>query len=191
MASLEGTQTEKNLMLSFAGESQAHNRYNYFASVAKKEGFEQISAVFADTADNEKEHAKVFFKYLEGGECEITGAFPAGVIGDTLTNLKAAAAGELMEWGTLYPDFARIAKEEGFTEIANSFLQIAEAEKEHEKRFNTLAERVEKDEVFKRCEAIRWRCRNCGRVMSGAEAPELCPACKHPQAHFEPLAENY
>jgi rubrerythrin len=191
MASLKGTQTEKNLMASFAGESQARNRYTYFASVAKKEGFEQISAIFADTADNEKEHAKVFFKYLEGGECEITASYPAGVIGDTLANLKASAAGELMEWGTLYPDFARIAKEEGFPEVATSFTQIAEAEKEHERRYNILAARVENGEVFKRCESIRWRCRNCGRVMETAAAPELCPACKHPQAHFEPLAENY
>lgn len=191
MASLKGTQTEKNLMAAFAGESQARNRYTYFASVAKKEGFEQISAIFADTADNEKEHAKVFFKHLEGGECEITASYPAGVIGDTLSNLKASAAGELMEWGTLYPDFARIAKEEGFPEVATSFTQIAEAEKEHERRYNILAARVENGEVFKRCESIKWRCRNCGRVMETASAPELCPACKHPQAHFEPLAENY
>lgn len=191
MASLKGTQTEKNLMASFAGESQARNRYTYFSSVARNEGFEQIAAIFADTADNEKEHAKVFFKYLEGGDCEITASYPAGVIGDTLTNLKAAAAGELMEWGTLYPDFARIAKEEGFPEIATSFAQIAEAEKEHERRYNILAARVENGEVFKRCESIKWRCRNCGRVMETASAPELCPACKHPQAHFEPMAENY
>ena len=191
MASLKGTQTEKNLLAAFAGESQARNRYTYFASVAKKEGFEQISAIFTETADNEKEHAKVFFKYLEGGEVEITAAYPAGVIGDTLANLKAAAAGEKLEWGTLYPEFARVAKEEGFTDIYNSFTQIAAVESEHEHRYNVLAERVAKGEVFSRDEPIKWRCRNCGRVMESKTAPKICPACQHPQAHYEPFVENY
>ncbi|MHB8994268.1 MAG: rubrerythrin [Armatimonadota bacterium] len=191
MASLKGSKTEQNLLKAFAGESQARNRYSYFASVAKKEGFEQISAIFIETADNEKEHAKVFFKYLEGGEVEITASYPAGVIGDTLANLKAAAAGEKMEWGTLYPDFANTAKEEGFTDVYNSFTQIAAVESEHEARYNILADRVAKGEVFSRQTPIKWRCRNCGRVMESANAPKLCPACQHPQAHFEPFVENY
>ena len=191
MASLKGSQTEKNLLASFAGESQARNRYTYFASVAKKEGFEQISAIFGDTADNEKEHAKVFFKYLEGGMAEITALYPAGVIGDTLANLKAAAEGEKAEWGSIYPDFAKVAKEEGFTEVYNSFSQIAQVEKEHEARYNLLAERVAAGQVFARPEPIKWHCRNCGRVIGAKEAPEICPACKHPQAYFEPFAENY
>ncbi|MCE5238175.1 rubrerythrin family protein [bacterium] len=191
MASLKGSQTEKNLLASFAGESQARNRYTYFASVARKEGYEQIAFLFEDTANNEKEHAKVFFKYLEGGDVEITAAYPAGAIGDTLANLKAAAAGEKMEWGTIYPEAARVAKEEGFTDIASSFTQIAAVEAEHEARYNILAERVEKGGVFSRPEPIKWRCRNCGRVMEGKEAPQLCPACKHPQAHYEPFCPNY
>jgi rubrerythrin len=191
MASLKGSQTEKNLLAAFAGESQARNRYTYAASVAKKEGFEQICAIFEDTANNEREHAKVFFKHLEGGEVEITAAYPAGVIGDTLANLRAAAAGEKAEWGSIYPEFARIAKEEGFTDVYNSFTQIGAVEAEHEARYNTLAERVEKGEVFVRAEPIRWRCRNCGRVMEGQNAPKLCPACQHPQAHFEPFGPNY
>lgn len=191
MAGIKGTRTEKNLMASFAGESQARMRYTYFASAAKKEGYEQISAIFTETADNEKEHAKIFFKYLEGGEVEITATFPAGVIGDTLANLKAAAAGEKEEWGTLYPNFADIADEEGFGDIAYSFREIAEVEEYHERRYNILADRVAKGEVFKRTQSIKWKCRNCGYVHDGPEAPEECPACKHPQAHYEPWAENY
>lgn len=191
MASLKGSQTEKNLLAAFAGESQARNRYTYAASVAKKEGFEQISAIFADTAENEKEHAKLFFKYLEGGEVEITASYPAGIIDNTLGNLQAAAAGEKAEWGTIYPDFAKTAKEEGFTEVASSFTQVAAVEAEHEARYNTLAERVAQGMVFSRPEPIKWRCRNCGRVMESAKAPDLCPACKHPQAYFEPFCPNY
>lgn len=191
MAGIKGTRTEKNLLASFAGESQARMRYNYFASAAKKEGYEQISAIFTETADNEKEHAKIFFKYLEGGEVEITASFPAGVIGDTLENLKAAAAGEKHEWGTLYPDFADVADEEGFGDVAYSFREIAEVEEYHERRYNILIERVANGEVFKREQSIKWKCRNCGYVHDGLEAPEECPACKHPQAYYEPWAENY
>ncbi len=191
MASLKGSQTEKNVLAAFAGESQARNRYTYAASVARDEGFMQISEIFLETADNEKEHAKVFFKYLEGGEVEITAGYPAGVIGDTLANLRAAAAGEKAEWSTLYPTFAQTAKDEGFTAIYSSFSQIAEVESAHERRYNILAARVEAGEVFKRAAAIKWKCRNCGRVMEGVEAPKMCPACQHPQAFYEPFAENY
>ncbi len=191
MPELKGTRTEKNLLAAFAGESQARNRYTFFASVAREEGYEQIAAIFEDTANNEREHAKVFFKYLQGGDVEITAAYPAGVIGDTLTNLRAAAAGEKMEWGTIYPKFVNIAREEGFPEIANSFSQVAAVEVEHERRYNILAARLEKGEVFKRGEPIKWRCRNCGRVLESAEAPKICPACSHPQAFFEPFVENY
>ena len=191
MASLKGSQTEKNLLASFAGESQARNRYTYFASVARKEGYEQISAIFSETAHNEKEHAEVFFKYLEGGDVEITAEYPAGVIGDTLANLQAAAAGEKLEWGTLYPEFAQTAGDEGFADIAEAWTEIAEVEESHERRYNILADRVAKGEVFKRSEPIKWKCRNCGYVHEGAEAPEVCPACQHPQAYYEPWAENY
>ena len=191
MASLKGSKTEQNLLKAFAGESQARNRYTYAASVAKKEGFEQISAIFADTADNEREHAKVYFKHLEGGDLEITATYPAGVINDTLGNLKAAAAGEKAEWGTIYPEFAAIAKEEGFTDVYNSFTQIAAVEAEHEARYNILADRVANGQVFARPTPIKWRCRNCGRVMEAANAPELCPACKHPKAYYEPFGNNY
>ena len=191
MASLRGSDTEKNLLAAFAGESQARNRYTYFASVARKEGYEQISGVFTETADNEKEHAEVFFKYLEGGDVEITAEYPAGVIGDTLANLQAAAAGEKLEWGALYPDFAQTAREEGFADIAESWTQIAEVEEYHERRYNILADRVAKGEVFKRDEPIKWKCRNCGYVHEGTEAPVVCPACKHPQAYYEPWEENY
>jgi rubrerythrin len=191
MASLKGSQTEKNLLASFAGESQARNRYTFFASVARKEGYEQISAIFAETADNEKEHAEMFFKYLEGGDVEITATYPAGVIGDTEANLRAAAAGEKEEWGTLYPDFAATAEEEGFAEIAESFTEIGEVEEYHERRYNILADRVANGEVFKRDEPIKWKCRNCGYVHDGTEAPELCPACQHVRAYYEPWAENY
>ncbi len=191
MASLKGSQTEKNLLAAFAGESQARNRYTYFASAARKEGYEQISAIFSETADNEKEHAEVFFKYLEGGDVEITAEYPAGVIGDTLANLKAAAAGEKEEWGTLYPEFAQIASDEGFADIAESWTEIAEVEEYHERRYNLLADRVARGEVFKRSEPIKWKCRNCGYVHEGTEAPQLCPACQHAQAYYEPWAENY
>lgn len=191
MAGIKGTETEKNLLAAFAGESQARMRYDYFASVAKKEGYEQISAIFAETADNEREHAKVFFKYLEGGEVEITASYPAGIIGDTLSNLKAAAAGEKLEWGTLYPDFAKTADEEGFGDVAYSLREIAEVEEYHERRYNLLIERMENGEVFKRDQSIKWKCRNCGYVHDGLAAPEECPACKHPQAFYEPWAENY
>ena len=192
MKSLKGTKTEKNVLLSFAGESQARNRYTYFASQAKKEGYEQISAIFLDTADNEKEHAKVFFKLLEGGEpLEITGAFPPGIIGDTLANLKAAADGEMFENTKLYPGFAGTAESEGFSEIANIFRRISSVEKGHEKRYRLLLKNVEGGLVFKRGEKVFWRCRNCGYIHEGTEAPEECPACQHPRAYFELLGENY
>lgn len=191
MASLKGTRTEQNLLKSFAGESQARMRYNYFASVAKKEGYEQIAAIFNETADQEKEHAKKFFKYLEGGMVEITASYPAGVIGDTYQNLVAAAAGENEEWTELYPEFAKIADEEGFPEIAQTFRAIALVEEQHEIRYRTLFTRIENGEVFLRKTEITWQCRNCGFVVTSKEAPELCPACKHPQAYFEPMKTNY
>ncbi|MBU1344952.1 MAG: rubrerythrin family protein [Proteobacteria bacterium] len=191
MASVKGTQTEKNLLKAFAGESQARNRYTYFASAAKKEGFIQISDIFAETADQEKEHAKRFFKFLEGGEVEIMAAFPAGVIGSTLENLKAAAAGEEFEWTKLYPDFAAAAREEGFDAIAMVFEMISVAEKQHGKRYADLAVNIENGTVFKKSSPAKWRCRNCGYVHEGQEAIEMCPACAHPKAHFELLAENW
>ncbi|MFA6895495.1 MAG: rubrerythrin family protein [Bacteroidales bacterium] len=191
MGKLKGTKTEKNLLQSFAGESQARNRYTYFASVAKKEGYEQISAVFTETAEQEKEHAKKFFKYLEGGVVEITASFPAGVIGTTTENLKAAAAGEKEEWTELYPKFAKIAEEEGFKEIANTFRQISVAESEHEARYSKLINRIVAGKVFEREEAILWQCRNCGFVFKGKKAPEKCPACDHAQAYFEEKRTNY
>ncbi len=189
--SIKGTRTEQNLLKAFAGESQARMRYNYFASVAKKEGFEQISAIFMETADNEKEHAKVFFKYLEGGPTEITATYPAGVIGTTAENLLAAAEGELEEWDVLYPDFADVAEAEGFPEVAASFREIAKVEAQHEKRYRKLLENVNGYKVFKKDGVVLWKCRNCGYVYEGAEAPEECPACKHPQAYYEILCENY
>lgn len=189
--SLKGTKTEKNLLAAFAGESQARNRYTYFASKAKKEGFEQISAIFLETADNEKEHAKVFFKYLEGGDVEITASYPAGVIGDTKMNLEEAAAGENMEWTTLYADFARVAKEEGFNDVAASFEQIAKVEKFHEARYRKFINNIANNEVFKKKAPVKWHCRNCGYVFEGPEPPKECPACKHPQSYYEVLAENY
>ncbi len=189
--SLKGTKTEKNLLAAFAGESQARNRYTYFASAARKEGFEQISAIFLETADNEKEHAKIFFEYLQGGDVAITAAYPAGMIKDTKSNLQAAAAGENMEWTKIYADFAKIAKKEGFLEIANSFKQISEVEQFHEKRYRALIKNVAAKEVFTKKKAIKWHCRNCGYVFEGKSAPKLCPACKHPQSFYEPLAENY
>lgn len=191
MKSLKGTQTEKNLLASFAGESQARNRYTYFASQAKKEEFEQISAIFLDTAENEKEHAKIFFKYLQGGMVEISAMYPAGVIGTTAENLKEAADGEKMEWGTLYPKFADVAEKEGFKDVALSFRNIAKAEAQHEKRYRKLLENVQKKQVFKKDRPVKWRCRNCGYVHEGPEAPEKCPACQHPQSYYELLAENY
>jgi rubrerythrin len=191
MAALKGSETEKNLLKAFAGESQARNRYAYFSSQAKKEGYEQISWLFADTADNEKEHAKRFFTFLQGGDLEIGATFPAGVIGTTAENLKAAAAGEHLEWGTLYPDFAEVAEKEDFPEIAKVFRMIAIAETGHEKRYLTLLENIEKNRVFKRDAPTKWRCRNCGYVHEGLEAPTECPACAHPQTYYELLAENY
>ncbi|MBN1691364.1 MAG: rubrerythrin family protein [Dehalococcoidia bacterium] len=189
--SLKGTRTEQNLLKAFAGESQARMRYNYFASQARKEGFVQIASIFEETAGNEKEHAKVFFKYLEGGDVEITAAYPAGMVKDTKDNLEAAADGEKMEWTTLYSDFAAIAREEGFTDVANSFDQIARVEKFHESRYRKLAANIEKGEVFKRKEKVVWHCANCGYIHEGTEAPTVCPACKHPQSYYELLVENY
>ncbi len=191
MASLKGTHTEKNILTAFAGESQARNRYTYFASKAKKEGYVQISAIFAETADQEKEHAKRLFKLLEGGEVEISAAFPAGVIGSTVENLAEAAAGENYENTVMYPQFAKTAREEGFNDIADIFLAIAVAEKHHEKRYAALKANIEAGMVFKRGEKENWRCRNCGYIHEGTTAPELCPACAHVQAHFELLAENW
>ncbi|MBW2620831.1 MAG: rubrerythrin family protein [Deltaproteobacteria bacterium] len=191
MGSLKGSQTEKNLLTAFSGESQARNRYTYFASKAKKEGYVQIADIFIETANQEKEHAKRLFKFLEGGEVEIIGAFPAGVIDTTLENLKAAAAGEHYEQTEMYPGFAKIAREEGFDSIAAVFEAIAVAEKQHEKRYVDLAANIEAGKVFKRDEKVVWRCRNCGYLHEGNEAPESCPACAHPQAHFELLGENY
>ena len=188
---LKGSQTEKNLLTAFAGESQARNRYTYFASQAKKDGFVQISSVFEETANQEKEHAKRLFKFLKGGEVEVTAAFPAGVIGTTLENLKGSAAGENYEHTEMYPGFAKTAKDEGFSDIAFVFESIAVAERQHEKRYNDLAANIEADRVFKRDTDVVWRCRNCGYIHSGKEAPEVCPACDHPQAHFELLGENY
>ncbi len=191
MKSLKGTKTEKNLLTAFAGESQARNRYTYFSSKAKKEGYEQISGIFAETADNEKEHAERLFKFLEGGEAEVAAAFPAGIIGKTVDNLKAAAGGENYEHTTMYPEFAKIADEEGFNEIASVFTSIAVAEKQHEKRYLGLAENIEKDSVFKRDKVVKWRCRNCGYIHEGTEPPDECPACAHAKAYFELLGENW
>ena len=191
MAQLKGTQTEKNILTAFAGESQARNRYSYFASKAKKEGFVQISAIFEETANQEKEHAKRLFKLLEGGEVEITGSFPAGVISATVENLKESAAGEHYEHTEMYPEFAKTALEEGFNDIAAIFDAIAVAEKQHEKRYNDLIANIEAGRVFKRDAEVVWRCRNCGYIHTGTGAPDTCPACAHPQAHFELLGENY
>lgn len=188
---LRGSKAEKHLLASFAGESQARNRYTYFASVAKKEGLEQISAIFTETADNEKEHAEKFFKFLEGGKAEITATYPAGIIGDTKANLLAAAEGEKEEWGILYPEAAKVAKEEGFDEIARVFTEIAEVEEKHETRYRKLLKNMNEGKVFKRDEVVKWKCRNCGYVHEGKEAPEVCPACAHPQAYYELFCENY
>jgi rubrerythrin len=188
---LQGTETEKNLLKSFAGESQARSRYTFFASQAKKEGFEQIAAIFTETAEQEKEHAKRFFKFLEGGMVEITASFPAGVIGTTAENLLAAANGENEEWSELYPHFADVADKEGFKEIATVFRMIAKVEVEHEKRYRRLLENVTSGKVFKKDESIKWKCTNCGYVHEGKEAPEKCPACAHPQAYFQMKEENF
>jgi len=189
--SVKGTKTEKNLLTAFAGESQARNRYTFFASKAKKEGYEQIAAIFTETAGNEKEHAEIFFKYLEGGDVEIMAAYPAGVIGDTLANLKAAADGEKMEWSKIYADAEKTAREEGFDEIAASFKEIAEVEEFHEGRYRKLAANVSTGEVFKKKTVVKWHCTNCGYIHEGTEAPKECPACKHKQEYYELLAENY
>jgi rubrerythrin len=188
---LKGSKTEKNLLKAFAGESQARNRYTYFASTARNEGYIQIQKVFEETAENEKEHAKVFFKYLEGGMVEITAKYPAGKIGTTAENLLAAANGEKEEWSVLYPEFAETAKEEGFTDVAESFKEIAEVEEEHEKRYRKLLDNVKKGTVFKRDKEVKWHCLNCGYVHHGKEAPELCPACQHPRAYYQIKPENY
>jgi len=191
MAELKGTETEKNLMIAFAGESQARNRYTYFASVAKKEGYVQIADVFKETADQESEHAKRFFSYLQGGDLEITATFPAGVIGTTAENLKAAAMGEHEEWTEASPAFAEKAREEGFPAIAKLFEYISVAEKQHERRYLGLLKNIEDGTVFKKKEKVTWRCRNCGYIHEGEEAPAACPACAHPRDHFEMLAENW
>jgi rubrerythrin len=187
----KGSKTEKNILAAFAGESQARNRYTYFASEARKAGYEQIAAIFLDTADNEKEHAKLFFKLLQGGETEIIAAYPAGRIGDTAANLQAAAAGENLEWTALYQNFAKIAEQEGFTEACQTFTQIAKVEKEHEARYLALLKNLQSGKAFKKDKSIKWHCRNCGYVHNGKEAPEKCPVCSHPIAYFEVLAENY
>lgn len=188
---IKGTKTEQSLLKAFAGESQARNRYTFFASKAKEEGFEQIAAIFLETAENEKEHAEVFFKYLEGGPVEITATYPAGKIGTTAENLLAAAEGEKEEWGILYPDSAVTAKEEGFADIATSFEEIAEVEEQHELRYRKLLANVEKGRVFKRETSVKWHCRNCGYIHEGPEAPDECPACKHPQSYYELWVEAY
>jgi len=189
--SVKGTKTEKNLLASFAGESQARNRYTYFASVAKKAGFEQMAAIFLETAENEKEHAKRFFKLLEGGEVEISASYPGGIIGDTPVNLEAAAAGENLEWTKLYKEAEKTARDEGFEEIAVQFKEIAEVEEEHEKRYRKLIANIKKGEVFKKDSVVKWKCRNCGYVHKGQVAPDKCPACAHPTAYYELLCENY
>jgi len=191
MASLKGSKTEHNLLASFAGESQARNRYTVAAKIAKKEGYEQISGIFLETAENELEHAKVFYKLLEGGEVTITAGYPAGVPGGTLEQLKSAAAGEKAEWTTIYTGFAEVAADEGLKDAGMKFRQVAEVEKYHERRYNKLIEAVSAGTVFTRPEKALWKCRNCGRVMEAAEAPEMCPTCDHPKAHFELFAENY
>jgi rubrerythrin len=191
MTSLKGSKTEKNILTAFAGESQARNRYTYFASQAKKDSFIQIADIFEETANQEKEHAKRLFKLLEGGEGEVTASFPAGVIGETVDNLKAGAAGEHYEWEEMYPTFAKIATEEGFNQISAIFNSIAVAEKQHEKRYLGLIKNIQTNKVFKRDTKVTWRCRNCGYLHEGLEAPRECPACAHPQAHFELLGENW
>jgi len=191
MKDIKGTQTEKNLLAAFAGESQARNRYTFFASKAKKEGYEQIAAIFTETAENEKEHAEVFFKHLKGGMTEIKASYPSGKIGSTEENLLAAAEGEKEEWGTLYPDFEETARKEGFPKVAESFKEIAEVEEYHERRYRKLLDNLKKDKVFKKDKVVKWKCRNCGYVHEGKEAPKVCPACKHPQSYYEIWTEPY
>jgi len=188
---LKGSQTEKNLLAAFAGESQARTRYTFFASVAKKEGYEQISAIFTETADNEKEHAELFFKHLKGGDVEITATYPAGVIANTAENLRAAAAGEKLEWGTLYPSFAETAAKEGFRDVAATFRGVASVEVNHERRYLKLLTNLETGQAFKKPTRVKWKCRNCGNIIEGTEAPQKCPVCLHEQAYYELLAENY
>jgi rubrerythrin len=188
---LKGSKTEENLLKSFAGESQARTRYTFFASVAKKEGYEQISAIFTETADNEKEHAELFFKFLEGGMTEITASYPAGVIGTTAENLKEAAEGEKLEWGTLYPNFAEVAEKEGFLEIANTFRMVATVEEKHERRYRKLLANIKQGKVFKKDKVTKWKCRNCGHIYEGNEAPQRCPVCDHARNYFEVWCENY
>jgi len=188
---LKGSKTEKNLLASFAGESQARTRYTFFASAARKGGYEQISAIFTETADNEKEHAQLFFKLLQGGELEITAKYPAGIIGTTAQNLKAAAAGEKLEWGTLYPNFADVADKEGFREVAETFRRVASVEAHHERRYLKLLGNVETGQVFKKPSVVKWKCRNCGHIFEAKEAPEKCPVCAHDRAFFELFSENY
>ena len=187
----KGSKTEKNLLAAFAGESQARTRYTFFASEAKKAGYEQIAAIFQETSDNEKEHAALFFKHLKGGMVEINASYPAGVIASTAENLKAAAAGEKLEWGTLYPNFGDVAEQEGFSEAANTFRAVAKVEAYHERRYLKLLESVNQGKVFKKDVVIKWKCRNCGFVFEGSEAPANCPVCSHPKSHFEVWCENY
>ena len=189
--SLKGTETERNLLTAFAGESQARNRYTYFAGKAREEGYEQMAAIFEETANQEKEHAHRLFKFLEGGDVEISAAFPAGVVGATVDNLKAGAAGEEHEWKAMYPDFAKVARQEGLEDVAKVFEAIAVAEKQHGKRYRQLAANIEAGRVFQRDAAVTWRCRNCGYLHTGTAAPDVCPACAHPRAHFELLGENW
>jgi len=188
---LKGSRTEKNLLAAFAGESQARTRYTFFASVARREGFEQISAIFTETADNEKEHAQLFFKMLQGGDVEITAKYPAGVIGTTAENLKAAAAGEKLEWGTIYPDFAEVAEKEGFRGVADTFRRVASVEADHEKRYLKLLSNVETGQVFRKPSVVKWKCRNCGNILEAREPPAKCPVCAHDRAYYELLCENY
>ena len=187
----KGSQTEKNLLAAFAGESQARTRYTFFASIAKKEGFEQIGAIFEETSANEKEHAELFFKHLKGGMVEIQASYPAGVCSSTTENLKAAADGEKLEWGSLYPNFAETAEKEGFKDVCATFRMVAKVEAYHERRYNKLLESLKKDNVFKKDQPIKWKCRNCGYVFEGKEAPDKCPVCAHPKAYFEVWVENY
>ena len=187
----KGSQSEKNLLAAFAGESQARTRYTFFASQAKKEGFEQIGAIFEETSGNEKEHAELFFKHLKGGMVEFNSAYPAGVIGATVENLKAAAAGEKLEWGTLYPNFGDVAEQEGFPEVARTFRAVAKVEAYHERRYNKLVDSINQGKVFKKDQPTKWKCRNCGLVVEGNEAPGACPTCLHPRSYFEVWVENY
>jgi rubrerythrin len=188
---LKGSKTEGNLLAAFAGESQARNRYSFYASVAKREGFEQISALFQETADNEEEHAKLFFKHLEGGLAHIDASYPAGVIGKTADNLEAAAEGEKLEWGEIYPNFAEIAEDEGYKHVANTFRSVARVERYHERRYRKLLSNLNRGEVFKKNSTTKWKCRNCGYVYEGKEAPDECPVCQHKKAYFEVWCENY